>query len=232
MTMMSEAPSSATTVSNTPHTTSAPPSSQSTGTLNPTSVVVVTSVLDQDGQKVTVTSTPTVTSSPVNDSHGSQPNHLGSIIAGVVVAAIAIMVIATITFFLLRWRRRRNSPSHPFRKFSLKDDLDPMYRNTRSLKSIFKSDTPSELIGSVPDLSSSESVGEKDWEKRYESPSDFGKLLLPQPSASNLRKSSLVSQTFPDDNKEHADIPSPNEQAKPGVVYEMPERSNTRKLGS
>ena len=229
MTIMSEAPSSATVTPNVAPTTSATSSSQTADTLSPTSVIVVTSVRSQDGEKTIITSTATVSNSQITGSPNSQPINLGSRIAGIVCAALGVMIIATVVFFLLRWRRRRRNPPHAFRKFSLKENLDPMYRNTRSLKSIFKSDTPSELIGSVPDVSSSESVGEKQWEKHYESPNDFGKLLIPKPSASNLKPVSPLSQNSPDDNKEPTEKPSQGELAKPDIVYELPERSNTRK---
>ena len=250
MTMMSGSPSSAMATSSTVQTTSAASSSQTAGTsdptstvgvtstissaqtagtLSPTSVVVVTSVLEQNGEEAVITSTAIVSNSTSTGRPNPQTTNIGPMIAGIVCGIVAVMLLATLAFFLLRWQRRRRNPPQALRKFSLKDNLDPMYRNTRSLKSIFKSDTPSELAGSTPDLSSPESEGDKQWEKRYENPSDFGKLLLPRPSAENIRRLSPLSQEFPDEKSQPAEAPTQDDLAQPGIVYEMPERSNTLK---
>ena len=231
MTAISEAPASAaaTAISNTAQTnsapfsiqtTTAPSSSQITGSLSPTRVIVVTSVLNQHGEE-------TVTSIPNNNNTDSHTSNLGAVIGGITAGVVALIAIAALAFLFLRRRRRRNQPQVP-RKFSLKENLDLMYKDRRSLKSLFKSDTPSELIGSVPDLNAP--ISEKDWEKRYESPGDVGKfkLLNPQRSSRDLSLVSPLSQNFRDDHSDPAELPAQG-NAKTITVHEMPERSNTRK---
>lgn len=230
MTVMSDAPSSATSTAlsttssriQSGQSTSVPVSNQPSSSLGPTSspsatsVIVVTSVIN--GKE-------TVTTIPSNNNNGSHSN-LGAVIGGVVAGVVALLAIIALAFLLLRQRRRRNPP-HIYRSFSLKENLDLMYGGRGSLKSLFKSDTPSELIGSVPDLNSE--INEKEWEKRYESPGDVGKatLLAPQRSARDLRQASPLSQNFPRDSdasSEPVELPT---QEK--ITHELPERSNTRR---
>lgn len=114
-----------------------------------------------------------------------------------------------------------------FRKFSLKDNLDSMYKDRQSHGWQSKSDGPSELAGSVPD--SHPDVAEKVWEKRYESPSDVGKvtLLKPQSSGRDLSLVSPMSQTFPDNHTEPAELPA-RSNTKTATMSELPGRSDVR----
>ncbi len=206
MTAMSEAPASSTAMSSSLQSTSSTQitstslSSQTTSNPSATSVVVVTSVFSDNGKE-------TVTTIPKDSNAGSHTLNMGAVIGGSVAAAIALIAIITLSFLLLRRQRGRNPP-RVFRNFSLKDGLDPMYHDRRSLKSLFKSDTPSELIGSVPDLHAG--VDEKNWEKQYESPGDIGKvtLLNPQRSAKDLPQVSPLSQSFSNDHHEPTELPA------------------------
>ena len=233
MTIMSGSPSSAAAASSTltsngggtssPTKTtvisvsSAAISSQITSSLNPPTVIFVTSV---DGDRSIITSTATVSTFISTSAPTAQAVNRTPIIAGTVSAAVAVVLGATIIYFLLRWRRQRRNPTRtqPFRQFSYKSNLEPMYRHSQSIKCIFKTNTLSELAGSTPNLSSPESVSAQNWEKRYENPSDFGKLQLPRPSAEQAKRASHFSE----------DRSSQDGHAQPRIVYELPTRSNSR----
>ena len=230
MTIMSEKPASA-SVTNTPGavTTSAPSSSQSSSP-GATSVVFVTSVLNQDGGKAaTTTAAPQNTGPADNNSSNNNAPHIGTIVGGAVAGAAALIAIAIIAFFLLRRRKRQGEGRHQFQRFSLHDDLDPMYRDRRSVKSLFQSDKASELEGSVPDLPGE--LEDKALERRYDSPGDVGRLAVTQVSRGyrgdrGTSQVSPLSQNFSTDEIEPAELPS---YKSPPPVFEMPERSSTKR---
>lgn len=223
MTSMSEAPSSATAVPtnsasslaesgsmpSSGQITSSIPSSQITGSTNATSVVFVTSVLNQDGKATVTTISKDLNTNPYT-------SHTAAIIGGAVGGAVALIALLALSFWLLR-RRQGREPPHLFRILSLKDGLDSMYKDQRSPDSSSRSNAPSELVGSVPEPDAAND--EKDWEKRYEKPGDVGRVsrLAPQRSARELLPGSPLSQSFSHETRDSAELPADTK------IHELPD---------
>lgn len=214
---MSQKPTTAASASATISTTA--PSGDS-------SIVVVSTVFNQK-KSPTTNGGPVSGTANVQGNSGSSSMSTGAIIGSAIGGVVALVAIATIAFLVLRWRRRQ--PQHPSHWFSLNSNVEPMYDNRRSIRSLFQTDKP-ELEGSTPDLSYL--TAEQRQCPDYESPREIGMTPPISPLGPfGITRESLVSQNNSIENAQPVELPG-NEKAGSGGAQspsELPERSRSEK---
>ena len=207
-----------------PNPTSHPSSSQdhNSGAI---SVVYITSLVTQGDGKIAITTavaSQNTSSADVNANGNSHGRYVGSLVGSSIGILAALVAIGIGAFLLLR-RKKRQGRQDPY--LSSHNSIDAMYK-----AGVFKSDSVSELEGSTPDLPAM--LINAVHRGQYDSPEDVGILSV----AAHLRgrvgaergnaMASPLSQEFTREATEPAELSS---SKSPPPLYELPERSNTKK---